>query len=74
MKGWQAKFAPAGAVQAKVADAAMAERMSLTAAMGHSCGLNFKAAEHFLRYPQFLWQKEFLRDLDSHPWTVFRAE
>jgi hypothetical protein len=74
MKGWQAKFAPAGAVQAKVADAAMAERMSLTAAMGHSCGLNFKAAEHLLRYPQFLWQKEFLRDLDSHPWTVFRAE
>jgi hypothetical protein len=74
LKSWQPEFAPAGAVQAKVADAAMAERLSFTAAMGHSCGIHFKAAQHLKRYPQFAWQKAFLRDLDSHPWTVFRAQ
>jgi len=70
---WQPPFAPAGAVQAKVTDAAMAERMALLAAMGHSCGLDFKAAEHLSRYPQFGWQKPYLRDLNSHPWTEFSA-
>ena len=58
---------------AKVTDAGMAERMSFTASMGHSCGLHFKAAGHLKRRPQFAWQKEFLRDLNSHPWAEFRA-
>jgi hypothetical protein len=70
---WQPPFAPAGAVQAKVTDAALAERMSLVAAMGHSCGRDFLAAEHLKRYPQFEWQKPYLRDLKSHPWTQFSA-
>ncbi len=70
---WQPPFAPAGAVQAKVADAAMAERMALVAAMGHPCGMDFKAAEHLRRYPQFGWQKPYLRDLKAHPWTEFQA-
>ena len=64
---------PAGAIQAKVTDASMAERMTLVAAMGHSCGISFKAAEHLRAYPQFDWQKDFLRDLDAHPWTEFQA-
>ncbi|MEK7404359.1 MAG: C45 family peptidase [Acidobacteriota bacterium] len=63
---WQPPWAPAGAVQAKVADG-----MSVIAAMGHSCGLHFKAAAHLHKYPQFSWQT-FLRDLPSHPWTEFR--
>jgi len=70
---WQPPFAPAGAVQAKATDAARAERMALTASMGHSCGLDFIAAEHLRRYPQFDWQKPYLRDLKSHPWTEFSA-
>jgi hypothetical protein len=74
LKPWQPKYGPAGAVQAKVADAALAEQLSLAAAMGHSCGLHFKAAGHLSRHPQFGWLKPFLRDLDSHPWTVFKAE
>ena len=73
LKPWQAEYAPAGAVQAKVTDAGMAERMSFTASMGHSCGLHFKVAGHLKRHPQFAWQKEFLRDLNSHPWAEFRA-
>lgn len=70
---WQPPYAPAGAVQAKAADAAMAERMAFTASMGHSCGIHFKAAGHLRKHPQFDWQKPYLRDLDSHPWTEFAA-
>jgi len=73
MKPWQPEYGAAGAVQAKVADAGMAERMSFSAAMGHSCGLHFKAGAFLKRYPQFGWQKGYLRDLIAHPWTVFEA-
>ena len=71
MRGWQEPYAAAGAVQAKVSDSAMAEGMSLTASMGHSCGIHFKAADYLARHPEFEWQKPFLRDMDSHPWTEF---
>ncbi len=68
---WQPPFGIAGAVHSKVTDAAMAERMSLTAAAGHACGINFKAAEHLREHPEFAWQKPYLRDLNSQPWTSF---
>jgi hypothetical protein len=70
---WQPPFGPAGAVQAKVADAAMAARMSFFAAMGHPCGIHFKAAAHLKAHPEFAWQKRYLRDLSSYPWTEFRG-
>jgi hypothetical protein len=69
--GWQPPYGIAGAVQNKVADAAMAERMSFAAAAGHACGIGFKAAEHLKAHPEFAWQKEFLRDMPARPWTVF---
>ncbi|HMD50564.1 MAG TPA: C45 family peptidase [Bryobacteraceae bacterium] len=72
-KPWQDQYGPAGAVQNKAADAQMIARMQLTASMGHSCGLHFKAAEHLKKHPEFAWQKDVLRDLDSNPWTTFRA-
>ena len=74
MKGWQPPYGIAGAVQAKVTDAAMAAKLSLTASMGHSCGIDFSAASHLSRHPEFDWAKSFLRDLKSHPWTVFAAK
>lgn len=72
-KPWLDPFGPGGTVQAKVADAAMVERIELEAAMGHPCGLGFVAAEHLTRHPQFNWQRELLRDLPSRPWTRFSA-
>jgi hypothetical protein len=72
-KPWQPEFGPAGAIQAKVMDASMGQRLSMWAAMGHSCGLHFKAAAHLKKHPEFAWQKEFLKDLDSRPWTQFQA-
>jgi phospholipase B-like protein len=70
---WQPPYGVAGAVQSKVMDGAMASRMSLTAALGHSCGINFKAAEHLKKHPEFAWQKDYLRDMPSRPWTTFSA-
>ncbi len=71
MKGWQEPFGPAGVAQAKIADARMAERMSFLGAIGHPCGIDFKAAAHLLLHSQFNWQKGLLQDIDSHPWTLF---
>jgi hypothetical protein len=71
---WQPPYGVAGAVQNKVTDSAMAAELSFRAAAGHACGINFKAAAHIAKYPQFAWQKDFLRDLNSQPWTTFRAK
>jgi len=68
---WQAAYGIAGAVQNKATDATMAAKMSFTAAAGHSCGINFKAAEHLREHPEFDWQKDLLHDMDSGPWTTF---
>jgi hypothetical protein len=68
---WLPPYGIAGAVQNKVADAAMAERMTFTAAAGHACGTNFYAAPHIKAHPEFLWQKDFLKDLLAHSWTEF---
>jgi hypothetical protein len=73
MGTWQPPYAPAGAVQNKVADAASAEKMSLTAALGHACGRNFKGAEHLAKHPEFAWQKELLHDMNARPWTKFTS-
>jgi hypothetical protein len=70
-RGWLPwpPYGPYGAVQNKVADSASAEQLSFWAAAGHACGLDFKAADHLKAYPEFVWQKEFLRDMPSRPWT-----
>ena len=73
MGAWQPPFAPAGTVQNKVADAAMAERMSFTALAGHACGIAYQAQAHLREHPEFGWQKELLRDLNAGEWTTFTA-
>ena len=68
---WEPPYGPAGAVQNKVADAAMAGRMSFSAAAGHACGIKFKANEHLRKHPEFSWEKPLLRDMDAYPSTTF---
>lgn len=68
---WQPPFGTAGAVQNKVADAAMVTAMSFSAAAGHACGKNFKADEHLQQHPEFNWEQGLLRDMDAYPWTTF---
>src|SRR5216684_2069621 len=71
--GWQPPYGIAGAVQNKVTDSTMAEHLSLAASAGHACGIDFKAAEHLRKHPEFAWQKDLLRDMNSHPWATFSA-
>ncbi|MBV8894495.1 MAG: peptidase C45 [Acidobacteria bacterium] len=70
---WQPPFGIAGTVQNKATTAAMARQMSFVAAAGHACGIDFKAGAHLQSHPEFTWQKELLRDMDSQPWSEFRA-
>jgi hypothetical protein len=74
MGDWVGPFGAAGTVQSKVADARMIHELALEAAMGHACGLPFRAAEHVARHPEQAWQAPLLRDLPARPWTTFRAE
>ena len=47
--------------------------MSFAGAIGHACGLDFKAAEHLRKHPGFAWQQKYLHDVRSRPWTVFQS-
>jgi len=68
---WQPPFGMAGAVQNKAADASLAAKMSFSAAAGHACGMDFKAAQHVRAHPEFAWQKDLQRDMNAHAWTTF---
>jgi hypothetical protein len=69
--GWVGPYATAGAVQNKAADAGMIANMTFTAAAGHACGKNFKAAEHLSAHPEYTWQEPLQRNMDAYPWTTF---
>ncbi len=71
MGSWVGPFGPAGAVQNKATDAALAAKMTFTAALGHACGRDFKAADLLQAHPEYDWQKPVLNDLPSRPWTRF---
>jgi hypothetical protein len=73
LDSWQPPFGTAGAVQNKIADATLAAELSFSAAAGHACGMVFKAAGHLKSHPELVWQKPFLRDLPSLPWTTLSA-
>jgi len=68
---WQPPFGMAGAVQNKATDAKLAAEMSFSAAAGHACGMDFKAAEHVHAHPEFAWQKDLQRDMKAGAWTTF---
>jgi hypothetical protein len=74
MGTWMHPHSPAGAVQNKVTDAASAEKMTLHAALGHACGVGFKASEHLTKYPEFGWTRDILRDMPARGWTMFYAK
>jgi hypothetical protein len=68
---WQAPFGIAGTVQNKATNAAMAARMEFVASAGHACGIDFNATDHLRAHSEFSWQKDLLRDMNSHAWTTF---
>ena len=62
-----------GPAQRGLSRGAMPWGVTLAALAGHACGLHFKAAEHLKQHPEFNWQKEYLRDMNAHPWATFTA-
>jgi hypothetical protein len=74
VSSWWGPYGLAGAVQNKVTDAAGAQRMSFTAALGHSCGMHFKAAPYLNKHSEFAWTRGILGDMDARPWTAFTAK
>ena len=74
MPTWQEPYAPVGAVQNKITDAAHAEKMTFFAALGHACGRDFKAAPYLAKHPEYAWYKPILHDMDARPWTEFKAK
>jgi hypothetical protein len=73
LKGWQKPFGPAGVAQVKVADAAMAEKMSFAAGMGHPCGVEFHAKDFLKAHKEYAWQSSELEDIKANPWIVVAA-
>ena len=74
VKEWDwGPYDPAGAVQGKATDSAMAAKMSFVARAGHPCGADFLAADFLEHHPEYSWQKPLLRDMKAGPWTVFTA-
>jgi hypothetical protein len=73
MPGWYGPHGPAGVAEAKVADSAMAEKMSFVAGMGHPCGVEFHAAEYLQGHKEYAWAKGKLQDLKANEWAVFCA-
>jgi hypothetical protein len=74
IKEWDwAPYDPAGAVQGKATDSAMAAKMSFVARAGHPCGEDFIADRFLEKHPEYSWQKPLLHDMKAGPWTVFTA-
>ncbi len=74
LKGWQGPFGPAGAAEAKVADSAMAEKLSFAAGAGHPCGVPFNVKPFLKEHPEYAWQASELEDIKANSWTVVAAE
>ncbi len=70
LPGWQGPYGPAGTAEAKVADSAMAERLSFIAGMGHPCGVKFDAKSFLKQHPEYSWQAPLLEDLKANAWTM----
>ncbi len=73
LKGWQGPYGPAGTAEAKVADSAMAERMSFIAGMGHPCGVEFHATDFLKQHKEYAWQSGLLEDVKANSWTTVSA-
>jgi hypothetical protein len=66
-------YAPWGALDGKVVDAAMAKKMSFSARWGSACGTPFNAKTYLEKHQQYDWMDGLVQDRPSEPWTIFTA-
>ena len=66
-------FNPAGTIDAKVVDTAMARQMSFAARWGSADGTPFDAEKFLADHPQFDWMQGVLKSRPAQPWVEFTA-
>lgn len=67
-------FNPGGAVDGKVVSSCLAKDFSFWARYGRSCCEPFFVEEFVKEHPQWEWQREFLEDRPTQPWTLFSSK
>jgi len=66
-------YRPRGAVDGKVCDSEMAQKLSFWARWGTSCGKPFIAKEFLKKHPQWMYLDGYLFDRPQQEWTPFSA-
>jgi hypothetical protein len=66
-------FYPAGTVQSKVTDAALAERLSFWGQVGHH-GSDFRVEPFLEAHAEYDWMRGLIKDMKCGPWTRFEAD
>jgi hypothetical protein len=73
LNGTGTPFYPAGTIDAKAVDTAMARRMSFAARWGSADGTAFDAGKFLSDHPQFDWMQGVLKSRPAEPWVEFTA-
>lgn len=74
MGAWWGPYGPAGTVQNKAATGNMVKAMMLSASLGHSCGIPFRAVAHLKAHAEYRWLSPLLKDIPAQPWALFQAK
>ena len=67
-------FNPGGAIDGKVVSSSLAKEFSFWGRFGRSCNQPFCVDEFLMKHPQWEWQREFLDNRPTQPWTFFNAK
>jgi len=67
-------YNPRGCLDAKVVSSSLAQNFAFYARFGRSCGEPFIAEEFLKKHPQWDWQRGYLMDRPTQPWTLFKAK
>jgi hypothetical protein len=68
---WNVPFFPGGSCADKCADATDIENLNMWGIFGRADGEPFDAKDFMKQHPEWNWQKGYLYDRPSQPWTLF---
>lgn len=68
---WNVPFFPSGSCDGKCADATDIENLNMQGIFGRADDKPFDAKDFMKQHPEWNWQKGYLYDGPSQPWTFF---
>lgn len=68
---WNVPFFPSGSCDGKCADATDIENLNMQGIFGRADDEPFDAKDFMKQHPEWNWQKGYLYDGPSQPWTLF---